>query len=115
MHELSIAESIVSIACEEALRQGDARVEAVHLRLGALSGVVQDALLFAWELACEDTPIAGARLTIEAIPVEVRCPGCGSEATLAEPLDLACPGCGAALEVVHGTELAVTALEIVDR
>ena len=65
MHELSIAMSIVEVASEEAQRQGGARVDAVYLRLGALSGVVKDALLFSWDLACEDSPIAGARLEIE--------------------------------------------------
>ncbi|HEY1496909.1 MAG TPA: hydrogenase maturation nickel metallochaperone HypA [Candidatus Solibacter sp.] len=65
MHELSIAMSIVEVASEEAQRQGGARVEAVHLKLGALSGVVKDALLFSWDLACEDSPIAGAKLEIE--------------------------------------------------
>jgi hydrogenase nickel incorporation protein HypA/HybF len=64
MHELSIAASIVEIAAEEAGRQGG-RVEAVHLKLGALSGVVRDALLFSWDLACEETPLAGAKLEIE--------------------------------------------------
>ena len=61
MHELSIAVNIVDIACEEAERQGDSRVDAVYLNLGALSGVVKDALLFSWDLACEGTRIAGAR------------------------------------------------------
>lgn len=64
MHELSIAASIVEIATEEAQRHGG-RVGAVHLKLGALSGVVKDALLFSWDLACGDTPIAGAQLAIE--------------------------------------------------
>jgi hydrogenase nickel incorporation protein HypA/HybF len=40
-------------------------VEIVHLKLGALAGVVKDALLFSWDLACADTPIAGSRLAIE--------------------------------------------------
>ena len=44
MHELSIALSIVDLAQEEAERQGG-RVCAVHLRLGALAGVVKEALL----------------------------------------------------------------------
>ncbi len=65
MHELSIAMSIVEAASDEAHRLGDPRVEAVHLKLGALCGVVKDALLFAWQLACEDSPIAGCRLEIE--------------------------------------------------
>jgi hydrogenase nickel incorporation protein HypA/HybF len=65
MHELSIAASIVEIASDEAERQGG-RVEAVHLKLGALSGVSRDALLFSWELACEDTRVARAKLEIVA-------------------------------------------------
>ncbi len=68
MHELSIAMSIVEIASDEARRLGDARVEVVHLTLGELSGVVKDSLLFAWDLACEESPVAGSRLEIEEVP-----------------------------------------------
>jgi len=65
MHELSIAAEIVEIAREEAARRG-CRVEAVHLKVGALAGVVREALLFSWDVACEATPLAGAKLEIEA-------------------------------------------------
>lgn len=68
MHELSIAMSIVEIACEEAERQGSPPVETVHLRLGSESGVVQSALLFSWPLACEGTRIEGAKLAVEETP-----------------------------------------------
>ena len=44
MHELSIAMSIVELAEEEAERRG-VHINAVHLKLGALSGVVKEALL----------------------------------------------------------------------
>jgi len=57
--------SIVELASEEAERHKPARVDAVHLKLGTLSGVVKDALLFSWDLACAETPIAGCRLAIE--------------------------------------------------
>jgi hydrogenase nickel incorporation protein HypA/HybF len=39
MHELSIAMSIVDMAQEEAERHGGAQVQAVHLKLGRLTGV----------------------------------------------------------------------------
>src|SRR5471032_3336946 len=55
MHELSIAMSIVEMAQEEADQRGGARVNAVYLKLGALAGVVKDALLLSYELACEGT------------------------------------------------------------
>ncbi len=65
MHELSIALSIVEGAEEEAKRQGGARVCAVHLKLGPLSGVVKEALLFSYELACEGTALEGSTLVIQ--------------------------------------------------
>jgi len=68
MHELSIAMSIVEIACEEAGRQGGGPVDEVHLKMGKDSGVVSDALLFSWELACEGTRAEGARLLIDQQP-----------------------------------------------
>lgn len=113
MHELSIALSIVEVAAEEAARHDNARVEVVHLRLGALSGVVKDALLFSWELACEETPLAGCSLEIEEIPVSVWCANCQAERPLDGPLDFRCIVCGAlTTEVRSGRELEVAALEL---
>ena len=62
MHELSIAMSIVEMAEEEAVRRG-VRVSAVHLKLGALAGVVKDALIFSYEIACQGTTLEGSRLS----------------------------------------------------
>ena len=56
MHELSIAMSILDVAGEEVEHHGGARVEAIHIRLGPLAGVVKEALLSAYELASERTP-----------------------------------------------------------
>lgn len=65
MHELSIALSIIEGVEEELTRHPDSHVTAVHLRLGPLSGVVKDALLFSWDVACEGTPLEGSTLQIE--------------------------------------------------
>ncbi len=48
MHELSIALSMIEMATEESNKRGGAKVDVVHLKLGRLSGVVKDALLFSW-------------------------------------------------------------------
>jgi hydrogenase nickel incorporation protein HypA/HybF len=66
MHELSIAMNIVDGVLEEAARHGCTQVGAVHLRLGPLSGVDQNALLFAYPLACEGTILESSRLEITA-------------------------------------------------
>lgn len=114
MHELSLATSLVEIASEKASALGDVQVEALHLRLGALAGVVPDALRFSFELAAEGTRVAGARLEITEVPLTVRCPACNEERTLAG-FPLVCPVCKAPTPVVlHGRELELSALEVRD-
>jgi hydrogenase nickel incorporation protein HypA/HybF len=115
MHELSLAMSLVEAAAEEVLRLGDVRVEALHLRLGALSGVVRESLEFSFDLAAEGTPIAGARLQIEEVPVTVYCPACAAERVLPGLQSFRCPVCAAeAPEVVRGRELELVGLEVDD-
>ncbi|HVS72022.1 MAG TPA: hydrogenase maturation nickel metallochaperone HypA [Phycisphaerae bacterium] len=114
MHELSIALSIVEVAGEEAARRG-AAVRAVHLRLGPLSGVVADALLFSWDIASESTPLQGSRLVIQHAPVRAWCPACAREQTIESVQMMVCPTCGTPTpEVRAGRELEVTGLEITD-
>jgi len=107
-----VAVSLVEIACEKASTLGDVQVEALHLRLGALSGIVRDALLFSFELAAKDTRVAGARLEIDDVPLTVLCPQCGEEREL-PGFPLVCPVCDTPTpEVVGGRDLELTALEI---
>jgi hydrogenase nickel incorporation protein HypA/HybF len=111
MHELSIALGIVE-AAEEAAGRERGRPVAVHLRLGPLSGVAREALLSAWELAREGTPLDGAALEIEDVPVAAYCPACAAERAPPWP-ELRCPDCGGPTpEVLRGRELEVFALEV---
>jgi hydrogenase nickel incorporation protein HypA/HybF len=112
MHELSIAMSIVELAEEEAERRG-VQVTAVHLRLGALSGVVKEALLGSYEMACEETPLKGSRLIIEEIPVAVFCSSCKMLRAISSIQLFCCAECGTpASDIVQGKEIEVFALEI---
>jgi hydrogenase nickel incorporation protein HypA/HybF len=115
MHELSIAMSIVEMAQEEAERHGGAQVQAVHLRLGLLSGVVKEALLSSYEMACHSTLLEGSQLLIEEIPVEVFCPQCAVPRLVRSIQWFCCPECGTPTPtVLHGKELEVVALEITE-
>jgi hydrogenase nickel incorporation protein HypA/HybF len=112
MHELSIAMSIVEMAQEEALVRG-VQVNAVHLKLGALSGVVKEALLSSYEMACDDTPLRGSRLIIEEVPVVIFCPTCKVRRPLSSVQLFCCAECGTPTsDIVQGKELEVVALEI---
>ena len=112
MHELSIAMSIVELAQEEA-RQRKVKITAVHLKLGQLSGVVKDALLSCYGMACEGTPLEGTELLVEDVPVEIFCPVCNGPRQLNSTQLFCCPDCETpSAFVVHGKELEVAALEI---
>jgi hydrogenase nickel incorporation protein HypA/HybF len=112
MHELSIAMSIVELAEEEAQRRG-VTVEAVHLKLGALSGVVKEALLSCYEMVCEGTALQGSRLVVQDMPVMIFCPACQAERSLHSIQLFCCPECGApACDITQGKELQVVALEV---
>jgi hydrogenase nickel incorporation protein HypA/HybF len=112
MHELSIAMSIIELAQEESERRG-VQVSAVHLKLGALSGVVKEALLGSFEMACEDTPLNGAKLVIEELPVLIFCSKCEAQRPISSVQLFRCAECGTpSAEVVQGKELEVVALEI---
>ena len=112
MHELSIAMSLVELAEEEAERRG-VQVLAVHLRLGALSGVVKEALLSCYEMVCEGTPLQGSRLVVEDVPILIMCPHCRAPRMVVSMQLFCCAECGApAAEVAQGKELEVVALEV---
>jgi hydrogenase nickel incorporation protein HypA/HybF len=113
VHELSIAMSIIEAVEEEAARHGGRQVNAVHLRIGQLSGVVPEALRSSFDLAAEDTTLAGTRLVIEETPVLMKCAVCDAIGPIRSMQEFCCAACGeAATEIVGGRELLVTALEL---
>jgi hydrogenase nickel incorporation protein HypA/HybF len=113
MHELSIAMSIVDLAREEAESRGAPGVDVVHLKLGPLSGVVKEALLFSYEIACQQTLLEGSKLLIEEVPIVANCPACRERRHVQSIQSLRCAECGTPTpEILEGRELMVTALEL---
>ena len=112
MHEMSIAVNIVAIAEDTARRAGAKKINAISLDLGALSGVVKDALEFCFESACKNTMAEGATLELQVIPARAVCESCGHrfEAEQMAPL---CPNCGELVfQLNGGTELKVKSINV---
>ena len=115
MHELSIAMSILDVVQEESARHGDARVIAVHLKLGELSGVVKEALLASFEMAREGTPLDGCKLMIEDVPIVIDCAKCGDKRSVVSVQQMCCATCGTPAEkIIRGRELEVAAMELAE-
>jgi hydrogenase nickel incorporation protein HypA/HybF len=116
MHEMGIAMEIVDIAKASipADMQG-ASVLRVNLKVGKLSAIVPDSLRFCFDLVIKDTPLEGAELAIEELPVVARCKDCETEWTVTEAV-FTCTSCQSGnIDILSGRELDITSIEIEDK
>lgn len=112
MHELSIMQAAMTLALKRAEEAQASRVHLIHLRVGQLSGVVPDALQFAFEALSSGTLAEGAQLTIEDVPARFWCAACDRE-FLASEMIAECPEChGLSADLRSGRELEIASMEI---
>jgi hydrogenase nickel incorporation protein HypA/HybF len=108
MHELGITQNIVSIVAEHAKGRP---VNRVVLEIGALSGIMTDAISFCFDVVAKGTPLEGATLEIRRIEARARCGSCGTE-FVQEALFSPCP-CGShRIERLSGEELNIKEYEL---
>jgi hydrogenase nickel incorporation protein HypA/HybF len=113
MHEVSIALSLLDIAkryCEE---EGYKGVELIGVKIGKASGVMSEALLFAFDAVKMGTIAEKARLIIDEIPVSGFCNTCNDNFTVEETYALFCPRCGGtSFRLETGRELDLSEMEV---
>lgn len=100
----------MDLAIEEAGKSGAKRILGLSLEVGKKSGVVIDALEFAFETVTRNTIAEGASLTIHPVPYRGECVSCGR---CFEADDfLICPDCGNFGNIVSGQELRIQSIEV---
>lgn len=113
MHEVSIMEQTMQIALESAREQDAIAIHGVKMRVGVGSGVVPEALQFAFDVVTQGTMAEGANLEIETVPITCRCAGCGLEFQPFDPFFYQCPGCGQlSSTLTAGRDVELASLEI---
>lgn len=115
MHELTVAVQIRrSLETELASDDGTLVADVVRVQVGALSGIVPEALQFAWPHAVADSAALGsARLDIDWIEVQLHCAACNEVYTLTEFRSLRCPQCRSpGVEIVAGDELDIASVDV---
>jgi len=115
MHEMGIALQIIEIASASIPQSNDPiQVEKVNLKVGKLAAVVPDSLRFCFEIAAKDSPLAGAALHIDEVPIVARCKACNAQWTIEEPV-FQCRQCKSGdLDIISGRELNIESIEIAD-
>jgi len=115
MHEMGIAMQIIEIATASIPDDMEnVRVERVNLKVGKLAAVVPESLRFCFEIVAKDTPLSGAVLHIDEIPVVAVCRECRAEWTINEPA-FRCKECeSGSIDIISGRELDIESIEIAD-
>ena len=113
MHELSIAQNVLDIVSEQCTRSGYTRIDSVNLRIGRASGIMPDALIFAFNAIKSESIAGAAEIHIEEVPVAGQCNDCSSRFVVEEEYILNCPVCkGSSFQIMSGRELDIVDMEV---
>ena len=112
MHEMSIAQNLIDILQEEMAKLGAATLRSVRLSVGELSAIVPESLSFCFEIITQGTPLEGAKLLMDRIPLKGYCPQCEETFDIKEFVFI-CPTCGStSIETIEGQELSIVEMEV---
>ena len=107
MHEMSVANGLLSILQAQAKAHGIARISRVRVKVGRLRGIDARQL----EALAEGGLADGAALEVEEIAAKARCRACGA-VWRAPDYRFDCPECAAAdAEILEGRELFIESFD----
>jgi hydrogenase nickel incorporation protein HypA/HybF len=112
MHEVSLLENAMELALSCAQQQGATQIHRLTLRVGELSGVIPEALQFAFDIVVQGTIAEKSQLSIETIPAICYCSTCQQDF---QPTDwiYECPTCHElSAKLLQGRDLELVSLEV---
>lgn len=113
MHEMGIAEGILSSSLDAAREAGARGITGVYLTIGELTEVSEDALRFAWEAIVPGTMAEGSTLAVTMVPAVSSCADCGHEWQHDRYSGAQCPSCSGWLVMLRcGRELKIDSIDI---
>lgn len=113
MHELAITDNIIRIASEEAEKHKVNKVVEIRIEVGELTGLIPSCIQYYFDIASKGTLVEGAKLSINKIPVSVRCSDCSHEEEVAKNISYTCTSCGGYnIKIVRGNEFLIQSLEV---
>ena len=114
MHEVSIALGMADELIKIARDNNAERINIVKLKIGQMSGIVADSLIFAFDAIKIDYPLlSSAVIEIEEVPLRYECGECRSAFNADDLFVPSCPECGAKnLVLISGEEQQIENVEI---
>ncbi len=112
MHEMSIALNIIDIVLEAAKQERAQRINSIQVEIGAMAGVIPEALTFCFSEAQKNTLAAGAQIDFVITPATAFCAACQHTFPAFERA-VPCPRCGdMVVQMNGGTALKVKKINI---
>ena len=112
MHEVSIIQNTLDIAIAETKKKGATKIERLTMNIGELSGVIPEAIQFAFDVLIKDTIAETAQLEIKMIPVICYCQQCDLQFHPQNYI-YECPQCWQiSTHILTGRELDLVALVV---
>ncbi|MCF7885759.1 MAG: hydrogenase maturation nickel metallochaperone HypA [Candidatus Marinimicrobia bacterium] len=115
MHELTIAQNIISII-EDELQQRNklaCQVNKVYFNTGRLNAVVPESLQYNFnQIKKERKFTQNAELIIKEIPITIKCEDCQAETQIDEPV-FKCQNCSSRqIKVIAGKKMYIESMDI---
>jgi len=105
-------EATLAIALTQTQAAGASTIHSLELQVGTLSGIVPEALAFAFDVASAGTAAEGAELRLKTVPTRCYCGDCQQEF---QPRDwiYECPHCHRlSTDICQGQDLILASLEV---
>jgi hydrogenase nickel incorporation protein HypA/HybF len=103
MHERSLMKALLRRVENVAAEHPGSRVLSIRVRVGEFSGVDPELFASAYDDLITDSPIHGAALELDRVPLEALCEQCGSDFRI-ERFNFRCENCGSVNIAVRGGE-----------
>ncbi len=114
MHEVSIVLGMVDELIKIAHTNDATRINSVKLKIGKLSGIVVDSLLFAFDaIKMEHALLSEADLVIEEIPTVCTCEDCNTSFQIDNMTFPTCLNCNSLnVNIISGEEQHIENVEL---
>ncbi|MEK6672653.1 MAG: hydrogenase maturation nickel metallochaperone HypA [Nitrospirota bacterium] len=113
MHEASLAFSVLDVITGRCVAEGYKAVRAVRVRIGRASGVMPEALIFAFDAAKADTTAGNSELLVDIIRLGGHCNECLGDFEVDGNYLLECPLCGSgSFKIERGYEMEIVDMEV---
>ena len=114
MHEVSIALGMVDELMNIARNNNAIKINSVKLKIGRMSGIVTDSLIFAFDaIKLEHSLLSDAEIVIEEVPSVCKCEDCNTSFQTDEMYFPSCSNCNSLhVRILSGEEQQIENVEL---